>query len=369
MTQRRFSGTPKTHWGLLLFAVFIVYLFVEPLRRGASSLEWTLTALGVAAFLGLFVVVFVLRGRQLLWIVAGDVLLGALFAPFNSAASILFVYAASFVPFALRGNPWQACAVIALVMAVLGIESWVLQLTAMVWAVGIGYSMIIGASNVWTSQQSIASERLRLAQDEIERLAKSAERERIARDLHDVLGHALSVVIRKAELAKRLVNVNPAQAQAEIAGVERVSREALAEIREALRGYRSHGLTAEIDGARSGLEDAGLAVECRVAAVKLTAAQDNVLALVLREAVTNVIRHAHATHCRLLVEEREGRCYVTVQDNGRGGVSAEGLGLRGISERMAAIGGTSACEDHQGHPRERAATTSWRSRGRRRSPR
>lgn len=349
MTRRRFSWfAPKAHWGLLLFAVFIADLFVEPFRRGASTLEWTLTGLGVALFLALFCAAFILRGRQLLWIVAAVVVLGVGFAPFNAAASILFVYAASFVPFALRGRPRHAAAAIAVVMAVVGAESWLLGLSPRVWAVAIGYSLIIGAVNVWTSQHLMASERLRLAHDEIERLAKIAERERIARDLHDVLGHALSVVIRKAELAARLVQADPAQAQSEMAGVERVSREALAEIREALRGYRTHGLTAEIDRARSVLEDAGLAVECSVTAVTLSAAQENVLALVLREAVTNVIRHAHAKHCRLLLEEHDGRCCLTVQDDGRGGVFADGFGLQGISERVAAIGGSSTREAGEG---------------------
>jgi two-component system sensor histidine kinase DesK len=102
------------------------------------------------------------------------------------------------------------------------------------------------------------------------------------------------------------VNVNPARAHAEIAGVERVSREALADIRDAVRGYRTHGLLAEIERARSVLEDAGVAVDCRASAVALTPAQNDVLALVLREAVTNVIRHAEAQHCRLLLEEQEG---------------------------------------------------------------
>src|SRR5580704_7691311 len=111
--RQPFSWLPqRRYWGLLLFAVFSGDLFVEPYRRGAGAIEWALTTLGVALFLGLFFLAFVLRGRRLLWIAAGDTLLGMLFAPFNAAASILFVYAASFVPFSLRGKPWQACAAI-----------------------------------------------------------------------------------------------------------------------------------------------------------------------------------------------------------------------------------------------------------------
>jgi len=163
-----------------------------------------------------------------------------------------------------------------------------------------------------------------------------------------VLGHTLSVVILKAELAARLVNVDPTQARTEIAGVERVSREALAAVRKAVRGYRTHGLIAEMDHARSVLEDAGIVVEYDASAVGLSPAQDNVLALVLREAVTNVIRHAEARHCRLLLEEQERTCRLTIHDDGRGGVFADGFGLRGMSERVAAIGGSAVREDRAG---------------------
>jgi two-component system sensor histidine kinase DesK len=347
--RQPFSWLPlKGYWGLLLFAVFGGALFVEPYRRGAGALEWTLTTLGVALFLGLFFLVFVQRGRRLLWIAAGNTVLGMLFAPFNSGASILFVYAASFVPFALRGRPWHACAAIGGVVVLLGVESWLLRLPTTLWAVGIGYSLLIGAMNVWVSQQSIASERLQLAHDEIEHLAKIAERERIGRDLHDVLGHTLSVIIVKAELAARLVKANPEKAQAEIVGVEQVSRQALAEVREAIRGYRTHGLLAEIERARSVLEDAGIVVDCRTSAVNLTSTQDNVLALVLREAVTNVIRHADARSCQVLLEEQKGTCRLVVQDDGRGGPFADGSGLRGIGERVAAIGGSVARDDRAG---------------------
>lgn len=335
-------------WGLLLFVIFIGDLFVEPYRRGASSLEWVLTVIGVTIFVCLFVTVVVLRDRQLLWIVAADVVLGVMFVPFNSAASLFFVYAASFVPFAFRGRPLHAGVTIVLVVAIIGIESWLITLPPGTLGTAIGYSLIIGSANVWVSQQAIVSERLRLAHDEIEHLAKAAERERIARDLHDVLGHTLSVVALKAELAARLITMNPTWAQAEIDGVSQVSREALSQLREAVRGYRTDGLVAEIGRARSVLEEAGILVECHTIAAGLTASQDNVLALVVREAVTNVIRHAKANRCLLTLEDRDGFYRLVIQDDGRGGVHASGLGMRGMIERVEAIGGSTVIEDREG---------------------
>lgn len=347
--RRPFSWPRQTkYWGLLPLAAFSGNLFVVPWRHTAGAVEWTLTTLGVLVFLVGFVLALRLRGRRLLWIVAGNTLLGVLFAPFNVAASVLFAYAASFVPFAFRDGPWRALATIGGIGALLGLEAWYLSLPTSLWTVGISYSLLIGVMNVWVSQQSIAGERLRAAQEEIEHLARIAERERIGRDLHDVLGHTLSVIVVKAELARRLVDVNPAEARAELAGVEQISRQALAEVREAVRGYQTRGLVAEMRHARAVLEAASIAVDVKADTVQLTSTQDNVLALVLREAVTNVIRHASATRCWVRLEAQEGAWCLVVQDDGRGAPLVEGAGLRGITARVEAIGGSVERDERSG---------------------
>jgi two-component system sensor histidine kinase DesK len=199
--------------------------------------------------------------------------------------------------------------------------------------------MVVGCSNIYFAQRERINNRLQKAQEEIEHLAKVAERERIARDLHDVLGHTLSVIILKSELARKLVDHDPARAKAEIADVEQTSREALAEVRSTIRGYRDHSLEAELKKAKATLETAGVTVKSESQEVRLSPAQESVVALVVREAVTNVVRHAQARNCHLQVMPVNGNCRLEIQDDGRGG-GGEGNGLRGMRERIEALGGT-----------------------------
>ena len=182
-----------------------------------------------------------------------------------------------------------------------------------------GLAFVVGASNIHFAQRNRTNKKLILAQEEIEHLAKVAERERIARDLHDVLGHTLSVIILKSELAGKLMDRDPQRAGNEIREVEQISRQALSEVRDAIRGYRSQGLAAELAQAKSTLETAGVAVKCEAASVEMPALQESVLSMAVREAVTNVVRHAQARNCRLRLAQQNGSCHLEIEDDGRGG--------------------------------------------------
>jgi two-component system sensor histidine kinase DesK len=171
-------------------------------------------------------------------------------------------------------------------------------------------------------------------------MARIAERERIGRDLHDLLGHTLSVIVLKSELASRLADRDPARAVTEIREVERISREALAEVRKAVRGYRSEGLLDEVANAERVLIAAGIAAEIDVHPQALPPDEDRALAYALREAVTNVVRHAAATRCSIRLTETGGRTRLEVLDDGRGGLAPEGSGLSGMRERLRQVAGT-----------------------------
>jgi two-component system sensor histidine kinase DesK len=261
---------------------------------------------------------------------AGMALLGFLFAPFNAGAAVFVIYSTCFIPHAVGGQIRPTAILIGLILAVVLLESWLLSLPWNFAAFSIGYAIVFGFGNTWAARQTFAAARL----------AKVAERERIARDLHDVLGHALSVVILKSELAGRLIDRDPARARDEIADVERTAREALDQVRQTIRGYRSENLQAEFEQAKSTLETAGVAVEVDSSPPPITPEQETVLALALREAVTNVVRHAHAATCRLRLSAENGACRLEIQDDGRGGTNGEGFGLRGMRERIEALGGS-----------------------------
>jgi two-component system, NarL family, sensor histidine kinase DesK len=184
---------------------------------------------------------------------------------------------------------------------------------------------------------------LRAAREELARLAVSEERLRFARDLHDLLGHSLSLITLKSELAGRLLPSDPEGAAKEVADVEGVARQALREVREAVAGYRQPTLEDELAGAREMLEAAGIACRMDNGAGPLPAAVDAALAWAVREGTTNVMRHSRAASCRILLTRDEGKVYAEITDDGRGarggaGESA-GSGLSGLAERVAGITG------------------------------
>lgn len=189
--------------------------------------------------------------------------------------------------------------------------------------------------------------RLRDAQAEIAALAVAAERERLARDLHDLLGHSLTTIIVKAGLARRLLQTAGAveRATTEIGEVEQLSRTALADVRATVSQYRTVSLPAELAGARAALRAAEIDADLPNAVDDVRSDLRDVFGYVLREAVTNVLRHSAASH----VTVRLGRTWLEVDDDGRGGPSgAYGNGLRGLAERLSAIGGTLAAGSRPG---------------------
>jgi two-component system sensor histidine kinase DesK len=182
------------------------------------------------------------------------------------------------------------------------------------------------------------------ARAELARLAVARERERFARDLHDLLGHTLSVIAIKAELARRLLPGDPERAGGEVGELEAVARTALSEVREAVSGYRKPTLDGELAGARMALTAAGIHVDVARAEVPIDPSAEAVLAWAVREGATNVIRHSKARHCLLRVTETLGGAGVEVLDDGPPVASCngdcEGHGLDGLRERVGGINGT-----------------------------
>ena len=257
--MRLLPKDPDLGWTPYAWLIYFIPFLVYPAARGASALEWALTIAGAVVFLVLYFRGFWLRDLRVAWCAGGILLLGVLFAPFNYGTSSFFVYAASFVAWARP--PRLAWGMIAAVVGVLAVESWLVHLSPYVWIPGGVFALLIGAINVHSAEVKRANAKLRMAQEEVERLAQTAERERIARDLHDLLGHTLSLVTLKSELAGKLIERDPERAKREIEEVERVSREALREVRAAVAGYRSEGLQAELARGRLALESVGVRLE------------------------------------------------------------------------------------------------------------
>lgn len=198
------------------------------------------------------------------------------------------------------------------------------------------------------SRQKLEQE-LAQANEQIRNLIKGEERMRIARDLHDTLGHTLSLITLKSQLVEKLVDVNAEQARLEAREIQNTSRAALRQVRELVSDMRTATLTEELKEARMILQSADIELthegNPRYEGIPDTA--HNILSLCLREAVTNVVKHSGASRCHLCFDQSESEWMLSVQDNGigvptgtDGQATREKNGLKGMSERLALIGGT-----------------------------
>ena len=341
--MRRFRFPRKMKWEPFAYLFYLGFLFAQPALDGSGWKIWALAVLSTAVFIPLYLAVWWREGRVAYASLLAIPALGFVNYPFNLGAACFFMYAAALFGFAFQ--PRAAFGALGLLILGVAAQGWFLHITPWSWVFAIVLSVAIGVANIQQGQRQRANAKLRLAQEEVEHLAKVAERERIARDLHDVLGHTLSVIVLKSELASRLFDRDGDRARTEMAEVEQIAREALAEVRQAVRGYRAGSLAEEFGRARSTLETAGVRAECEIpqaalAQRELSPAQETVLALVMREAVTNVVRHSDAEVCRLRLEREEDQYRLEITDDGRGGGPTEGNGLRGMRERLEALGGT-----------------------------
>jgi two-component system, NarL family, sensor histidine kinase DesK len=201
----------------------------------------------------------------------------------------------------------------------------------------------VGISAISDSSLRRSRQALMRKQEEVEHIARIAERERISRDLHDLLGHSLSMIALKAELARKLADRDIEACRKEIADIENAARTALSEVRSAVTGYRQSGLVSALANARASLAAASVELDEEVQQFPLAPAKEHVLALALSEAVTNVVRHAGATRCKLGLVREGSVAVLRVVDDGRGRGEDDlkrGNGLTGMQERASAAGGS-----------------------------
>jgi len=330
-----------------IWLVYSVFFFIEPISRHDRNF-WLRFGIVYAIFLAIYTGMVFAKNRWTNYLLLGALgLLAAWYVPLDQGAIGMFVYVTAFIPFVTESLAICLGTVVA-VCATIAIEGFIFHMSPWAWGFGAFFALVVGVTNLFTAQRIRAHSKLQMAHEEIEQLAKLAERERIARDLHDVLGHTLSVIVLKAELAGRLFARDPERAAAEIADVEMISRKALGEVREAIRGYRAEGLAAEIKRAHSTLDAAGVTLECEEKPPALNPAVETVISLILREAVTNIVRHAHASRCSMHFSAQNGHTSLIVEDDGRGGVRVEGNGLRGMRERVEALGGQFVVDGNRG---------------------
>lgn len=326
-----------------VWLVYLGALFFPPAFDPTSdALDWLVAVVLIAGFLPIYAATLRTRtDRQMVVLIAALAVLSLAGSLVNSGASVFVIYAA-----AAAGGLYPTRKAVTVLAALVGVVAVMILISPdpTSWRLGtfvsaLVFTMVVGATSIFDAERGRASKRLLRADEEIERLARIAERERIARDLHDLLGHTLSVVVLKSELAARLVRADPDQAAAELTDIERIGREALGEVRAAVAGYRARGLGAELDGACVALRAAGLDVEVHADPTDLRPEQESAMAMALREAVTNVVRHARAERAAISITTGGSQVRLRVTDDGRGPSGLTGFGITGMHERIAALGG------------------------------
>jgi len=317
--------------GLLIFvASYVWVMWPHPLSRAGRARAQSRTALLLFAILTVLVLVLSLAyGSAFLWLFVGVSAVAGITLPSRRAFWVVMILTllTLFIGVGVSGGIVQT--------------DWLHIIPLVLLVRGLGLD-IAGLARL-----ASALSELHAARRDLARLAVMEERLRMARDLHDLLGHTLSLITLKSELAGRLVEAAPARAAAEIQEVERVARQTLREVREAVAGYRQPTLRSELDGARQLLEAAGIACQIEHTAGALPPATDAVLAWAVREAVTNVIRHSRARRCRIQISGADGTVHTEVINDGHreygqdreGAHGRTGSGLAGLAERVMAQGG------------------------------
>ena len=346
-------GSPPHLW---LF--YLGFLFM-PLTWGERRWTWLLATLAtLAVYLALYLRYIVVRWRPSLTFVLAIAALCYLLEPVNTFANTYLIYAGAFAPLALPGFARPLLLAAALIVW-FALEVLVLQQPLLLVAIAALVCSACCLGSAFARENRRRNFALRLSQEEVRRLAAVAERERIGRDLHDLLGHTLSLVAIKGELAGKLLTRDPAGAAREIGEVTQIAREALTQVRTAVTGMRSAALAGELASARALLESCGVELTCRQEAHELPPGVETALAMIVREAATNIQRHAGATRADIEISTRGdaprgGAVALRVSDNGRGGIAARGNGLAGIGERVRSLGGTLEIDSPPG-----AGTVLW----------
>ncbi|WP_234381847.1 MULTISPECIES: sensor histidine kinase [unclassified Streptomyces] len=336
----------------LWISVWLFYLsapVTDLVSGGHSPGVRLLGGLGLAAFVAWYLVLVFRTARQtevrrvLLSVAVLSAQATILSLALGREWLVLFVYVAIASGAALPGEISRftvpgATALLALTaFAVPGGDAYLAGL--LIPALMGGFAMVGIRAMIRTTME------LREARATVAQLAANEERLRMARDLHDLLGHSLSLITLKSELAGRMLPAHPERAAQQVADIEQVSRQALVDVREAVSGYRRPTLPGELAGARTALAAAGVRADLPAEPGEdLPEEVESALAWSLREAVTNVVRHSGAQRCTVRLETLQTLAgpvvELSVADDGAGGPSVAGNGLTGLTERLEAVGGT-----------------------------
>ncbi len=336
----RFLLPPEDEIGYLpyIWLVYLGMLFIGLFFGDASASEWLKTLATVAVFLPLYFRGFWVCDHHIIKYIVAIALLGMVTATFNPGASVYIVFAGAFA--ANIGTVRKALATLVMLNLAVMLYSWYFSISGFFYYPALVFSTMIGLMNIYQAELRKKNQQLKHTEQELQHMARAAERERIARDLHDVMGHTFSMITIKAQLARKLIDADASQAKQELQELEDASRKALAEVRSAVSGYRQRSLQEELVMAKNLLHAAELSPQVQPETIPgLPKEIDQALAYLVREAVTNVVKHSDATECQVSLSQNQNQLELTIADDGKVDNYHEGNGIKGMRERLQNING------------------------------
>ena len=338
--------SPSAPW---LYLVYLSFFFIGWVYDPPGLLEIGLSIAALTGFIAIYIVAMRRRDWVVIPAVALCIALSVGFEPHNWGGAIFAIFGGAILARAIDPrirNFGLVVLVVLIIIAMVWLGYPILFIVAVLGSLAM--TVIGSAYGAWREIRDAQIESRRLV---AERRATEAERARIARDLHDLLGQTLTMITLKSELTERLLDSDPERARSELSEIRAVSRKALAEMREAVTGLRHYSMSDAIHETSALLEAGGVTFRVEGELPNLPADHEAALVMGLREGSTNILRHSGATSATLSMSRKDDRICVALTDNGKGGVRLLGPGgLSGLAERLESLGGGLQTGSHDDGP-------------------
>jgi len=319
--------------------LFLSLLFGHMYFRPVHGIDLAIVAGGLIIFLVLYFRAFSVQENELAWNIVAICLVGVGLSEITLGANVFFVYAAAF-----SGefyNKKKAFIALILVLGFTALYAVITDKPSYFWIPAIFMSITLGLLSIHHSEALKNNKALKSLQQETKQLAEIAERERISRDLHDLLGHSLSVITLKSELAGKMIDrgLSLEKIKTEIKAVEELSRKTLAQVRDAVKGYNIATIKGELLQVKVATDAAKIELIASIAVKSLPTGVESELALIIREAITNVIRHAETKKVWIVLNQAATQLTLTISDEGQMTSQKEQSGMQNMRTRINQMGG------------------------------
>ena len=329
------------------YLIYLLFYFVPWLFQPPTTIDIIAISVALAVFLPIYLTAFKDSSRGDVRYIIAIALVGYLLSPFNGGFGVFHIYATVQATFARpERRAWvgMIClAVFFLCFCLVTDQHW------SIWVFPLFIGLLVGVGTMYGAEQEERQAALVRSREHDTHMAALAERERIAQDLHDLLGQTLTMVALKSDVASKLIDNDPQRAKQEINEIRQASRHALSDVRKAVANMNQTTIAKEIGRAEAILKSAGVELVVAGELPDLDTETDRTLGLAVRETTTNIVRHAQATSAKLSLSQTHlGELQLIIEDNGHGIIKREGSGLRGLRKRIEGLGGMTKIDTDSG---------------------